>query len=144
MPPGRVAIGLVRALEGGRAAGKEQATELVELLANRAEGGVELLLDLGIEPRDQLLGGPDRPAQVGVLATHLLESCRDLAVLLHGEWVDRADLGEGPSHASDLLLERLVVEGPDLIERRLSGRLREAVQRQLALAREGGQCLVPT
>ena len=108
------------------------------------EGGVELLLDLGVERGDQLLGRLDRAAQVGILAAHLLEPRGHLPMLLDGEWVDRADLGEGPSDASHLLFQCAVVQRLDLVARRLRGRLREPVQRQLALPRQGGQRLVPT
>ena len=143
-PARRIAVALVRQLERGRAAGEQEPAVLVELLADGAECGVELGADLGVEGRDQLLGRRDRGAQVGVLGRHLLQACGQLAMLLDREGVDRADLCQRTPHAAQLGLEGLVVERLDLVGGRLRGRLdlRQALERELALAQQCGERLV--
>jgi hypothetical protein len=65
-------------------------------------------------------------------------------VLLHREWIDRSDLGQRSAHAAELRLELLVVERIDLLHRRRGIGLREALERQLPLAAQRGERLVPS
>ena len=88
-----------------------------------AKAALNCASDVRLQPRDQLFGRGDGAAS-GRRPGRSASSSRagELAVLLDGERVDRADLRQRPSHAPQLTVQRVVVErgqlGHQLVARR--------------------------